>query len=62
MKLVQCPACHKEVSSEADKCPSCGQPIKRGFLGRSGTERAFNVGCLAVILVIAALVMLRTCS
>jgi hypothetical protein len=25
-------------------------PIKRGFLGRAGTERYFNVGCLTWIL------------
>jgi len=52
MKLIECPACHKQVSSEADTCPSCGQPIKRGFIGRSGTERVLNVGCLIIILVL----------
>lgn len=26
-KLINCPACKKEVSSEAPNCPNCGQPI-----------------------------------
>jgi hypothetical protein len=44
MALIKCPACSKEVSDQADTCPACGQPIRRGFLGRAGTERTFNVG------------------
>ena len=26
--LIICPACGKEVSKEAEKCPHCGHPIK----------------------------------
>ena len=26
-KLIQCPACKKQVSIEATACPKCGQPI-----------------------------------
>jgi hypothetical protein len=62
MALIKCPACSKEVSDQADTCPACGQPIRRGFLGRAGTERTFNVGCLIVVLVIGALVVLAMCS
>jgi len=25
--LIKCPACDKEVSSQANSCPNCGQPI-----------------------------------
>jgi hypothetical protein len=61
-KLIQCPACKREVSSAADSCPACGQPIRRGFLGRAGTERIFNIGCLTVILVIGTLLLLGSCG
>lgn len=60
--LRKCPSCGNPVSPEADKCPHCGHPIKRGFLGKSGTERIFNVGCLIIIMVIVVLVLLGTCS
>jgi uncharacterized paraquat-inducible protein A len=60
--LETCPACRAQVSREADVCPHCGHPIKRGFLGRAGTERVLNVGCFIIILVIVALVVLGSCS
>lgn len=54
MALIQCPECKGQVSSEADVCPKCGHPVKRGFLGKAGTERIVNVGCLIIILVALA--------
>ena len=33
-KLIKCKACKKEISKKADKCPSCGDPVRRGgFIG-----------------------------
>jgi hypothetical protein len=32
-------------------------PIKRGFLGRAGPERYFNVGCLIMIIVLVVVMM-----
>lgn len=35
--LIKCPACDKDVSSEAFDCPACGKPLrkaKRSFLGK----------------------------
>lgn len=26
MALIECTACGKQISSEADSCPNCGQP------------------------------------
>ncbi len=62
MELVTCPACKREVSSEADRCPHCGQPIKRGLLGSAGTERAVNIGCLIILMIIAFFVFVGSCS
>jgi hypothetical protein len=60
--LKFCPACRAQVSNETDICPHCGHPIKRGFLGKAGTERVLNVGCLIIVLVVLALVVLGSCS
>ena len=49
--LITCPACQRQVSTNADRCPHCGEPIKRGFLGKSGFERTANVIVLAVLIV-----------
>ncbi len=52
-KLQKCPACENEVSTKSENCQHCGQPIRRGFLGRSGTERALNTIVLILILLAA---------
>ena len=57
MALIKCPSCSKDVSDQADTCPACGHPIKRGFLGRAGTERTFNIGSLVVVIVVVVLAM-----
>jgi len=32
-----------------------GKPAKRGFLGRPGRERRFNIGCLILLVLLAVL-------
>lgn len=34
MSLINCSECNKEVSNEAESCPSCGNPIKKEDFGR----------------------------
>lgn len=41
MALSKCKACGHEVSKRADKCPNCGEPLKRR-----------SIGCLGAILII----------
>lgn len=48
--LQFCPSCNAEVSRKANTCPQCGHPIMRGFLGKAGTERSLNIGCLILLL------------
>lgn len=31
MALVKCPACEKMISPNAEKCPNCGEPMKKGI-------------------------------
>ena len=30
--LIKCPACAREVSSQAMRCPSCGQPLRSAVI------------------------------
>jgi hypothetical protein len=62
MALISCPDCGRQVSQDADVCPQCGRPIKCGFLGKAGTERTVNVGCLIILLVFLALGMVAMCA
>ena len=41
MALIKCPACEKEISSEAMSCPGCGHPIKTVH-DKTGTIRCPN--------------------
>jgi hypothetical protein len=45
MSLIKCKECGEEISSKADKCPKCGNPIKKKS----------NSGCLFLFIVIAAI-------
>ncbi len=38
MPLITCPACQKEVSSQAPTCPQCGHPIAAPTSGRNTSE------------------------
>jgi hypothetical protein len=60
-RLINCPVCGQQVSSEAERCPTCAQPIKRGFMGRAGGERALNVTCLVIVVVGVALFLMFSC-
>lgn len=62
MALIKCSDCQRHVSATADRCPHCGRAIARGFLGRAGTERAFNIGCAVILPIMLALFLLGMCS
>ncbi len=47
--LIQCPACGKAVSKQADICLDCGHPIYRGALGKAGASRIINVTVLVLL-------------
>ena len=51
MGLIKCKDCNKEVSPSAEKCPSCGCPIKKKS----------NWGCL-LILVLLFVIFIGPCT
>ena len=65
MALIGCPECGREVSAAATACPQCGHPLKKEetpFLGKPGSfSNALNVGCLAIIIVVVAALLLKSC-
>ena len=62
LRLIKCPECPHRVSDQADRCPACGHAIKRGFLGRSGTEGTFTIAGLVVLIVVVVLTMATMCA
>ncbi len=37
VRLINCPACGKEVSSQAVSCPHCGQPIGSNYISQASS-------------------------
>ncbi|MDP2682706.1 MAG: FxLYD domain-containing protein [Deltaproteobacteria bacterium] len=50
MALKVCKECGKEVSTEAEKCPNCGAPVKKKGIGCLGA-----IGVIFVFLVIISI-------
>lgn len=44
--LVTCPACGREVSKVAEKCPNCGHPIKP----KSASGCLITIGAVCVVI------------
>jgi predicted amidophosphoribosyltransferase len=42
MALIECKDCGKEISDEADNCPSCGRPL---VTSGEATASFFSWGC-----------------
>lgn len=54
MKLIPCPACAIQISSDAASCPRCGQPIRAGknrdaFAGKIIIVVLFVVGAIVLL-------------
>lgn len=64
MAIINCKECGKAVSSNAESCPQCGNPInekeKEGcFL------QTLNMGCSIIIVIVGAILLfglLKSCS
>lgn len=50
MPLIQCPECKSEISSNAEVCPKCGQPMKRS--SNKGSGNIFFIGWSILIILI----------
>ena len=49
MNLTNCPACNHQISDQASKCPSCGQPLRRWARGRYAAKLV-----IVLVMVLAA--------
>lgn len=64
--LITCPECEKEISSLAEKCPSCGYPIVQRMnsatIIKQKKEGCFlqtlNIGCLIIVSIIGIIVFI----
>ncbi|MGD0106391.1 MAG: zinc ribbon domain-containing protein [Rhodopila sp.] len=54
MPLTQCPACGKEISTEATACPKCGHPLEK--LAARKNQQKGRLGCFTIILIVAGFV------
>ena len=46
MPLIECPACGRQISIEAEACPQCGHPNRRSDLAPTG-PRCYACAALA---------------
>ena len=61
MAIINCKECGQEISSKAEKCPKCGNPInekeKEGcFL------QTLNTGCMILVVFISVTIILSVIS
>ena len=61
MALIKCSECGKEVSSNADACPNCGNPIKKGSASNQNNG-TFCPNCKIYVTPIATSVGGGSCS
>ena len=64
MALIKCPACKKDVSSNAPSCLGCGEPIKSSVEKASGAvnpkDPVHFIGLIAVVLMILFFIFIAT--
>lgn len=54
-RMGNCPTCKKKVSENAESCPSCGEPLARGWMDEEAARRTKGSTTNKVFLVFAAL-------
>jgi predicted nucleic acid-binding Zn ribbon protein len=53
MPLIKCPACGKDVSTQAAACPSCGHPLAKSDANKPQNKSRLG-GLLAILLIVIA--------
>lgn len=43
MHLIKCPMCGKEISPNAESCPNCGEPMKKGVSKNEFNKDTYNI-------------------
>jgi hypothetical protein len=55
MPLIKCPACEREISTQAQSCPHCGHPLVKSDAKKSQNA---GVGCLIMLLIVGTIIYL----
>jgi hypothetical protein len=53
MPLIKCPACGKDVSTQAASCPNCGHPLAKSGANKPRTKSRLG-GLLAILVIVIA--------
>ena len=61
MAIIKCKECGQEVSSKAENCPQCGNPINEK-LKEGCFLQTLNIGCMVTIIIIVFIVILGIIS
>lgn len=56
MAIINCKECGQEISSKAEKCPKCGNPIK-GASNEGCFLQTLNIGCMFTFIVIVLIII-----
>lgn len=56
-RLINCPACGKQVSANAAACPACAEPIKPGRAKTGGINLRDPVHVVGVVLGVVILII-----
>jgi hypothetical protein len=55
--LIKCPACAREVSSQAMSCPWCGQPLRSAAISAAVIKKLKTILVWFVIFIIAGVIV-----
>lgn len=59
MALIECPECNKQISKEAEACPSCGHPMKKRrpvIVERESSGRTSGCAWIALLAIVMAVI------
>jgi hypothetical protein len=60
MPLTKCPACHKEISTQAASCPNCGHPLAKSAVNTPHNKVSFGRFIVLVLFLIGVMIYWNT--
>jgi hypothetical protein len=56
MPLTKCPACHKEISTQAASCPNCGHPLAKSAVNTPHNKVSFGRFIVLVLFLVGVMI------